>query len=179
MVDFEQILVSEWNKSKNINCFLLNEHLKQTPYFISLKKDIRKQTLQAPLFQKIISGCMTHKSKNGGQKLKIHNIIYSTMRQKYSDEEIANLLLLSFVRTVPNKMVRHMKYGSGSLTRAVNLSFNKKIKWYIKTLTKNLPFNFSKEILKRIEDGYNANLKGVLLMSKKDVDAAVSSAQIE
>ena len=176
---FYNILVKEWEKSKNINCLVFYLYLKTNYNFFSLKKTIKKPLIKNSLFNLIVSRVMTHKGMSGGKKEKIQKTLLDQLLKSNTQLQIMEKLCKAIINTVPNKNVRHIKYGSGSISRVVTLTINKKISWFVKQLVKNIKGNFSEEIKLRISQAAANNSKSKLHLSKNEIYKMVDSAQIQ
>jgi len=174
-----ELLKKEWLAEKNINAFLYAKYIQTYRGFISKKiqnaPSKEKYYLKKSLYDRIICKIMSNKGKNTGKKIKIKNIIDSSL--KILENEFLSpgsaLLVLALVKAVPNYTIRSLKFGSGSLTRAVKLTVSKKISWFLKNLVKAINSNKGKKNLKDLI------VKEFSLILNKSLESKIIKAKIQ
>lgn len=157
--DLWTILKNQWEKTGNINGFLFMKFIEKYPIFGEKtiqrgSKNLEKYVLEKSLYCRFINKIMSRKSTNTGKKKKAENLVESVLKEKakkYNIEE-PYLLILLLVKSVPNFTIRRIKFGSGTITKAVRLTLLKKISWFLSSFAQffktRRPFHelFSEEI---------------------------------
>lgn len=184
------LLIEEWQKTKNVNAFLMACFIQEYPIFQENKcfkgeANTEKYYLKKSLLDRLVNKVMTNTSKNTGKKLLAYHLTSSLLNQKAQQHKVENplhLLILLLVKTVPNATIRRLKFGSGFLTRSVRFTFCKKISWFLKAfikIAKVRGLGFKKTVGDQIDLIMTNSPRSKLLSSKKEEESNSQKANIQ
>lgn len=186
--EVKDLLVKEWTETKNVNCFLVYVFMNQYSNFLSLnvtRSGPSKEffNLKKPLFERLVNKVMNTGKKNGGKKLKCEKMVLKTLESyaKKLNYRVEELLLLAFVKSVPNYGIRRLKYGSGFLTKIVHLTFARKIVWFLKTFinaSKKRNKSFASAVNDELDLLFNKSTKSMLVSAKRESEISALKANL-
>lgn len=194
--DILDLCKKSWTETKNPNYYLLYKYSEINPFFLtdncqrSLSNDKNFQD-QKSILEILVNSIMTHGKKNAGKKYKISNVLIKALKKSRIHKEGKNFekppeeiplswyLACALLKVAPEKTTRSMRYGSGSLTRAVNTTWAKKTNWFVKELVKLKSRNFAEGIAKEIENILQKPNSSKLYVSGQACETMASKANIQ
>lgn len=166
-----------WRQTKNPNAFLFACHILKYPHFLhdtvtrSSKVRINSQ-LKKSLLDRLVGKLMNNSHLTTGMKVKTLRLVKTALGKKVTaDTTISSYLLLCLVKSAPQGDARKQKYGSGHLTRAVQLTLTRKITWFLQTIFDYVqakgPKNSTIKLLEQEFSDLDSNSSRSALLSKK------------
>lgn len=183
------LLIQEWTSKQNQNAFLFAKFIERYPVFATYtlqkgSKNTMNYVLKKSLFCRFVNKVMSRKGTNTGKKVKAYNLVFKSLNRLSAEKNLEpnHLLVLAMVKSVPNFIIRRLKFGSGFITRAVRMTLLKKVSWFLKNFAdvlkaRNTSFNqtFGNQLEQILKD----SPKSKILSMKRESIAAAQKANFQ
>ena len=183
-----EMLVKEWNETKNFNAFIFAQFITQYPTFLLMEffrkpkqKDLLSNKLKVPLWNRLCNKMTCYNKHSSGKKKKQQKLLLQALKELDYPYSPTVLLLKVLVKCIPNQDIRSLPHGSGVLTKTVELTISRKISLFLKLLTEPVYRGkkpFKKKLNTLIEEVLTSNPKSFLLRKKKEYETSAQKANL-